>query len=92
MGWYMYENITNGSELKTPVTDKLKLPKDFLNEPPKSGVTSLLTKQTKNIVNTMKTEKMSEANEENLNADKDLANETGKTRTKEKIAAQNICP
>ena len=78
--------------MKTPRTLRSKFEKLVLRESPKSGVTSLFTKQMNTIVTMMKMLKMKEANELNLNALKLLARETGKTITKLNIAAQKIYP
>lgn len=62
----MYENMTKGSELKTPPTETLKFLKETSKLYPKLGVTSLFTKHTNTIDNITKALMIKLPNEANL--------------------------
>ncbi len=71
--------MTSGIELNIPKTVILKFSKATLKLSPKSGFTSLLTRQINIIANTMYKLSTKLKKDENLKALKDLGNETGKT-------------
>lgn len=71
--------MTKGRELKKPRGVIWKFLKAISNEPERSGVISLFTKQINTIVSTMKMLRMKLPNDENLNELNVRGKDTGNT-------------